>query len=92
MTDSFETPLSPRVAIAFVIDGVLQQVLNCDPRMGSILLSNPTIVDVTEIFEEELGSSREQKLLITGNTYDEATNTFTFVDTPLEVSVIPFDE
>jgi hypothetical protein len=80
MTEGFETPLTPRTALALVIDGVLQQVLNCDPRLGSILLSAPTIVDVTELFEEESGNAEiTEKKLVTGNTYDVATNTFTFV-------------
>ena len=90
MTEGFETPLTPRTTLALVIDGVLQQVLNCDPRLGSILLSAPTIVDVTELFEEESGNTEiTEKKLIAGNTYDAATNTFTFVPNNEEELTFP---
>jgi hypothetical protein len=34
-------------AIAFVIDGEVVEVVNYDDRMASIMLSNPTIVDIS---------------------------------------------
>jgi hypothetical protein len=90
MTEGFETPLTPRTTLALVIDGVLQQVLNCDPRLGSILLSAPTIVDVTELFEEESGNVEiTEKKIVAGNTYNAATNTFTFVPNNEEVIEFP---
>ena len=34
--------------IAVVIDGEVQEVLNFDERVAAMLLSNPTLVDITE--------------------------------------------
>ena len=34
-------------ALAFVIDGEVVEVVNYDDRMAAILLSNPTIVDIS---------------------------------------------
>ena len=41
------TPNLPPVKIAFVIDGVVADVLHTDDRLASIFLSEPKIVDVT---------------------------------------------
>ena len=46
------TPSLPPVKIAFVIDGVVADVLHTDDRLAAIFLSNPTIVDVTTWVEE----------------------------------------
>lgn len=35
--------------LALVIDGVVQDMLTCDMRLAAILLSSPTILDVSEI-------------------------------------------
>lgn len=35
--------------IAFVIDGSVEAVMRYDDRIASILLSNPTIVDITDV-------------------------------------------
>jgi hypothetical protein len=38
----------PSHYLAFIIDGVVQQVLAADSRFAAIFLSNPTIVDITK--------------------------------------------
>lgn len=37
----------PAHYVAFIIDGIVQQVLATDSRFAAIFLSNPTVVDVT---------------------------------------------
>ena len=54
--------------IAFIIDGVVADVLNTDDRLAAIFLSQPKVVDVTEISESEFITS--------GYTYNEELNTF----------------
>lgn len=44
------TPDLPPAKIAFVIDGVVADVLHTDDRLAAIFLSEPTIVDATEWF------------------------------------------
>jgi hypothetical protein len=48
MTTEETTPTLPPVKIAFIIDGVVTDVLHTDDRLGAIFLSEPKIVDVTE--------------------------------------------
>jgi hypothetical protein len=55
--------------IAFIIDGVVQDVLNTDDRLAAIFLSQPKVVDVTEISQSEFITS--------GYLYNEELNTFT---------------
>jgi hypothetical protein len=38
----------PSHYLAFIIDGVVQQVLAADSRFAAIFLSNPTVVDITK--------------------------------------------
>ena len=45
MTDK---PQMPPVKIAFIIDGEVVDVLHTDERLGSILLSEPLIIDVSD--------------------------------------------
>ena len=45
------TPNLPPVKIAFVIDGVVADVLHTDDRLAAIFLSQPTVVDVTDWVE-----------------------------------------
>jgi len=45
----------PPVKIAFVIDGVVVDVLRTDDRLAAIFLSNPTIVDATEWVDSHPG-------------------------------------
>jgi hypothetical protein len=55
--------------IAFIIDGEVVDILRADDRLAAILLSEPTIVDVTKI--NALGP-----VAMTGHTYDAATGKF----------------
>lgn len=34
--------------LVFVIDGEVVQILGCDDRLAAVLLSSPTVLDVTE--------------------------------------------
>lgn len=35
-------------SIAYIIDGEIIEIINYDERMASIVLSNPTVVDITK--------------------------------------------
>jgi hypothetical protein len=52
--------------LAFVIDGEVVQVMGTDERLAAILLSEPTIVDVTGV----------DPSLVTSANFDVTTNTF----------------
>lgn len=52
------------IHIAFVIDGVVEDIIHCNERLGMLLLSDPVIVEV-----EDIEVSIEW-------TYDEDSNTF----------------
>jgi hypothetical protein len=52
--------------LAFVIDGEVVQVMGTDERLAAILLSEPTIVDVTGV----------DPTLVTSANFDVTTNTF----------------
>jgi hypothetical protein len=54
--------------IGFMIDGELQHVLGTDSKLAAILLSEPTIVELTD--EPNLSS------LTPGATYDESSQTY----------------
>jgi hypothetical protein len=45
-----QVPLPP-IKVAFVIDGLLVDVLHTDARLGAIFLSEPVIVDVTDTYD-----------------------------------------
>jgi hypothetical protein len=65
-------------AVAFVLDGKAVDVLYTDDRMAAILLSNPTIVDVTgPIVNLSDGSIGITSTANTGDLYDENTGLFT---------------
>jgi hypothetical protein len=44
-----EVPIENIKKLAYVIDGKVVQTLSTDERMWAIILSNPTIVDITNI-------------------------------------------
>jgi hypothetical protein len=48
-----EQPALPHNKIALIIDGVVQDVFHTDDRLAAILLSQPTIVDVTENYADQ---------------------------------------
>lgn len=68
MTESTIAEVMP-VRIAFIIDGVVADVINTDDRLAAIFLSQPKMVDVTEISVSEFITS--------GYLYNEELNTFT---------------
>lgn len=41
---------NPPIKVAFVIDGKVVDVLHTDERLASIFLSDPVVIDVTEIY------------------------------------------
>lgn len=59
-------PELPPIKIAFVIDGKVVDVLHTDERLAAIFLSEPTIVDVTDMEPIRIDA-----------TYDPKTGTFT---------------
>lgn len=59
----------PPIKVAFVLDGVVQDVLHTDARLGAILLSEPTVVDVSAWY-----ASHRDKNLVQA-TYDGQTFT-----------------
>lgn len=43
----------PPIKIAFILDGVVQDVLHTDERLAAIFLSQPIIVDVSHEYEDD---------------------------------------
>jgi hypothetical protein len=41
---------NPPVKVAFIIDGKVVDVLHTDERLASIFLSDPVVIDVTQIY------------------------------------------
>ena len=68
-TDLVNPPL-PEGKVAFIIDGVVEDVLHVPDRLAAILLSNPTIVDVKAEFD------KDPNVVLQKATYDAATGTF----------------
>jgi hypothetical protein len=66
---STEKPLPP-VKIAFVIDNEVVDVLHTDARLGAIFLSEPLILDVTDLVDDAANSA------YVGAMYDAETGTF----------------
>jgi hypothetical protein len=42
-----DSSLTP-IRVAFIIDNVVQDVINTDDRLAAIFLSNPTVIDITD--------------------------------------------
>jgi len=63
------TPVQPQNTqkVAFVIDGVIVEVLSTDERLAAIFLSEPEIIDVS--------SAAVPAGQLIGYTYDKATGT-----------------
>jgi hypothetical protein len=61
MTDQ---PILPPVRLAFVIDGVVQDIINTDERLAAILLSDPIVIDVTT-------AEGEVVLAFVGDAYED---------------------
>lgn len=56
----------PPNKIAFIIDGEVVDVLHTDDRLAAIFLSDPEVVDVTEVYR----NSPNPDINMTGWTYD----------------------
>jgi hypothetical protein len=61
----------PPVKVAFIIDGEVVDVLHTDNRLGAIFLSEPLIVDVSDLVKEG------QLPSFVGKLYNEETKEFT---------------
>jgi hypothetical protein len=64
------TPKLPPYKIAFVIDGEVVDILHVEERLSAVLLSDPTIVDVTALIAADPQSVNN------GFKYNATTNTF----------------
>jgi hypothetical protein len=68
MTDNEMLAMTP-VKVAFIIDNVVADVLHTDERLAAIFLSNPVVIDITNL---DIADS-----IRTNSEYDPTTNTFT---------------
>ena len=66
----------PANKLAMVIDGEVVDILHLDNRIAAILLSEPKIIDISELYAADNNSVR------VGSKYDEETKEFT--NTPVE--------
>lgn len=64
MPENNEQIQLPPKKIAFIIDGTVVDVLHTDARLGSIFLSEPEIVDVTDLYTGDISVN------MSGWTYD----------------------
>lgn len=62
---------TPPVALVYLIDNTVVDVLRTDERLGAIMLSQPVILDLSDV--ENLSSINA----VVGATYDPETATFT---------------
>jgi hypothetical protein len=65
MTNSAHPPLPP-VKVAFILDGIVQEMLHTDTKLAAIFLSEPLVVDITDRADVNIYS-----------TYNKETDTFT---------------
>jgi hypothetical protein len=47
--------------LAFVIDGKVERVMRLDAQMAAIILSNPTVIDITDVQVTEAWNYDSQK-------------------------------
>ena len=59
------------IKIAFIIDGEVVDILHTQDRLAAILLSDPTIVDITDVKNDSNSD------IYPGWTYDSTTKAFT---------------
>ena len=71
-----QAPLPPS-KVAFVIDGNVVDILHTDERLAALFLSEPTMVDVSDLFVEG-----ETPGVFVGDAYDSKTKTFSKVLPP----------
>jgi hypothetical protein len=60
----------PNNKVAFIIDGEVVDILHTHDRLAAILLSEPTIVDITNV------KSEANNDILPGYTYNAETKTF----------------
>jgi hypothetical protein len=60
----------PPHKLAFIIDGTVIDIMHTDPRLAAVLLSEPKIIEITDLLEAD-----PQSVQLNG-TYDEHTRTF----------------
>lgn len=65
-------PQMPPIKVAFIIDDKVVDVLHTDDRLAAIFLSEPIMVDVTDLFTQE-------KYVYPGDLYDSETKAFSRV-------------
>jgi hypothetical protein len=73
MTEQGEQIQLPPKKIAFIIDGIVVDVLHTDARLGSIFLSEPEIIDVTDVYTGDV-SFNMSGWTYDGNTFSPPTN------------------
>ena len=74
--------IQPPHKIAFIIDNEVVEVLHTEDRLAAILLSNPTILDVTnQVVTQQLE-------IAPGLVYDLETNTFSLPKPPETTPVV----
>ena len=61
----------PHIKIAFIIDGEVVDILHTQDRLAAILLSDPTVVDITDV------NNDSNSAIYPGWTYDSTTKAFT---------------
>ena len=61
----------PPFKVAFIINNEIVDVLHTDDRLSAIFLSNPVMVDVTDIY------ATAPEKLVNGSVYNPETKTFT---------------
>ena len=64
-------PTPPPHKVAFIIDNVVVEILYVDVRLAAILLSEPKVVEVTELLDSDPYAVRH------GSLYDSETGAFT---------------
>ena len=55
------------IHLALIVDGVVEDIMHCDERLGYLLISEPSVVELDKDFHK----------VEISDTYDEETNTFT---------------
>lgn len=61
----------PYIKIALILDGQVVDILHTQDRLAAILLSDPTVVDITDIKNDSNSD------IYPGWTYDSTTKSFT---------------
>lgn len=70
MTDQ---PQLPPVKLAFILDGVVQDVLHTDDRLAAIFMSEPIILDISDKFKEIAEETKNPSPILVGWEYDGTT-------------------